>query len=93
MRFGYCVYNIGMVSESVNTPLPKIVCMINTKKMGRKKLGRERINITLPEGMADALTEAATEKGWDRSRLLEELATAYLKKREKEKGESKERKE
>lgn len=61
--------------------------MINTSKMGRKKLGRERINITLPEGMADALTEAATEKGWDRSRLLEELAAAYLKKREKEKGE------
>jgi metal-responsive CopG/Arc/MetJ family transcriptional regulator len=53
--------------------------------MGRKKLGRERINITLPEGMADALTEAATEKGWDRSRLLEELAAAFLKKRDKEK--------
>lgn len=63
--------------------------MISTKKMGRKKLDRERINITLPQGMADALTEAATEKGWDRSRLLEELATAYLKKREREKSESK----
>lgn len=58
--------------------------------MGRKKLDRERINITLPKGMADALTEAATEKGWDRSRLLEELAAAYLKKREKDKEKSEE---
>jgi metal-responsive CopG/Arc/MetJ family transcriptional regulator len=61
--------------------------MITTRVMGRKKLGRDRINITLPAGMADALTEAATEKGWDRSRLIEELAAAYLKKREKEKKE------
>lgn len=60
--------------------------MINSKRMGRKKLDRERINITLPKGMADALTEAAAEKGYDRSRLLEELAAAYLKKREKERG-------
>ena len=58
--------------------------MINTKKMGRKKLDRERINITLPRGMPAALDEAAREKGWDRSRLLEELASAFLKKREKE---------
>lgn len=56
--------------------------------MGRKKLDRERINITLPRGMAAALDEAAREKGWDRSHLIEELATAYLKKREKEKGKS-----
>lgn len=64
--------------------------MISSKRMGRKKLDRERINITLPKGMADALAEAAQEKGYDRSRLLEELAAAYLKKREKEKGEPKE---
>lgn len=63
--------------------------MNTTHRMGRKKLDRERVNITLPRGMADALTDAAAEKGWDRSRLLEELATAYLKKREKEKGEPK----
>jgi predicted ATPase len=35
---------------------------------------------------AMALAEAAAEKGWDRSRLIEELAAAYLKKREKEKA-------
>lgn len=60
--------------------------MNTTQRMGRKKLDRERINITLPAGMAEALTDAAAEKGWDRSRLLEELAATYLKKREKEKG-------
>ena len=59
--------------------------MLNTQRMGRKKLDRERINVTLPRGMADALAEAAKERGWDRSRLLEELADAYLKRREKEK--------
>lgn len=63
--------------------------MINTHRMGRKKLDRERINVTLPAGMADLLTEAAAEKGWDRSRLIEEIAAAYLKKREKEKSTSK----
>lgn len=53
--------------------------MVNTPSMGRKKLDRERINITLPRGMADRLTEAAAAKGWDRSRLIEELAAEYLK--------------
>jgi metal-responsive CopG/Arc/MetJ family transcriptional regulator len=57
--------------------------------MGRKKLDRERFNITLPRGMGEALTEAAKEQGWDRSRLLEELARAFLKKREREKGQEK----
>lgn len=61
--------------------------MITSKRMGRKKLNRERIQVTLPEGMPAALDEAAREKGWDRSRLLEELATAFLKKLEREKGE------
>lgn len=59
--------------------------MINTKKMGRKKLDRERINITLPRGMPAALDEAARERGWDRSRLLEELASVFLRKRDKDK--------
>jgi metal-responsive CopG/Arc/MetJ family transcriptional regulator len=58
--------------------------MLNTPRMGRKKLDRQRINITLPKGMADALADAAKRKGWDRSRLIEELATAYLKKVEKD---------
>jgi metal-responsive CopG/Arc/MetJ family transcriptional regulator len=66
--------------------LRNFVCMVTTRRMGRKKLDRERINITLPRGMAKALAEAAAEKGWDRSRLIEELAAAYLKKREKEKA-------
>lgn len=61
--------------------------MNTTQRMGRKKLDRERINVSLPAGMPDALTAAAAEKGWDRSRLLEELAAAYLKKWEKEKQE------
>lgn len=65
--------------------MTEIVRMISTHKMGRKKLDRERISITLPKGMADSLAEAAAEKGWDRSRLLEELAAAYLKKCGKEK--------
>jgi metal-responsive CopG/Arc/MetJ family transcriptional regulator len=60
--------------------------MVNTRNMGRKKLDRERINITLPKGMPDSLSEAAAERGWDRSRLIEELAIAYLRKREKEKS-------
>jgi metal-responsive CopG/Arc/MetJ family transcriptional regulator len=63
--------------------------MAKTNRVGRKKLDRERIQVTLPRGMADALTEAATAEGKDRSRLIEELAAAYLKKREKEKGEKK----
>ena len=58
--------------------------MANTCVMGRKRLNRERVQITLPEGMADELAEAALKRGWDRSRLIEELAAAYLKKREKD---------
>lgn len=60
--------------------------MVCTPSMGRPKLDRERWTITLPKGMGKALADAAKEKGWDRSRLLEELAAAYLKKQEKEKG-------
>lgn len=61
--------------------------MVTTTRMGRKKLNRERIQITLPQGMAKELEDAATEEGKDRSRLIEELAAAFLKKRAKEKGE------
>jgi metal-responsive CopG/Arc/MetJ family transcriptional regulator len=66
--------------------------MDSTRPMGRRKLGRERINITLPKGMPDELTAAAEERGLDRSRLLQELAEAYLKKRrerEEKKGKGK----
>ncbi len=52
--------------------------MATSSSMGRKKLDRERINITLPRGMADKLTEAAAARGWDRSRLIEELAREYI---------------
>jgi len=61
--------------------------MATTTRMGRKKTDRERFNITLPRGMGEQLAEAAKQEGWDRSRLLEELARAYLKKRAKEKAE------
>lgn len=52
--------------------------MNTTCDMGRKKTNRERVQITLPSGMADALADAAAAKGWDRSRLLEELARTFL---------------
>lgn len=56
--------------------------MTNTRDMGRKKKGRERVQITLPPGMADELSDAAAERGWDRSQLIEDLAAAFLKARE-----------
>jgi metal-responsive CopG/Arc/MetJ family transcriptional regulator len=52
-----------------------------TRRMGRKALGKERINITLPKGMADELLEAAAKDGRDRSDLIAELAREYLQKR------------
>jgi metal-responsive CopG/Arc/MetJ family transcriptional regulator len=55
--------------------------MIYSGGMGRKKLGRERINITLPKGMAEELSLAAAEEGRDRSDLLTELSMDYLNKR------------
>jgi hypothetical protein len=55
--------------------------MIYTKPMGRKPLGRERINITLPKGMAQALMEDARGDSRDRSELIEELAREYLRKK------------
>lgn len=61
--------------------------MVSVSRMGRMKLDRERWTITLPKGMGQALAEEAKKEGWDRSQLIEELARAYLKKREKERGE------
>lgn len=46
---------------------------------GRPPTFREAIHVSLPRGMSDALKNAAAERGWDRSRLLEELARAFLK--------------
>lgn len=56
-----------------------------TAFMGRKKLGKDRINITLPAGMADELLAAANEEGRDRSDVIAELARDYLRKRAREK--------
>ena len=55
------------------------------QRMGRKPLGKDRINITLPKGMAQQLIDAAAEEGRDRSDLIAELAREYLRRREKAK--------
>lgn len=46
--------------------------------VGRKKLNREKFQITLPAGMPAAMERAAHLRGWDRSRLFEELAARFL---------------
>jgi len=46
--------------------------------MGRRKLDRVRVSITLPRGMPNQLLKAASERGWSRSRLIEELCREYL---------------
>ncbi len=56
--------------------------------MGRIKLGKERINITLPAGMAEELLQAAQEEGRDRSDLITEWARTYLTKRAKAKADA-----
>jgi metal-responsive CopG/Arc/MetJ family transcriptional regulator len=52
--------------------------MISSNRMGRKKLNRVRINVTLPEGMPEAASDAAAARGYDRSRLIEELLSDFL---------------
>jgi metal-responsive CopG/Arc/MetJ family transcriptional regulator len=39
--------------------------------MGRPKLNREQISLTLPKGMAEELAEVAAKKGITRSDLIE----------------------
>ncbi len=76
---------LGREAHWIQTTAPEL--NTNTENIGgRRPIGRERININLPKGMADALNDAAAEKGWDRSRLIEELADGFLKRRAKEKG-------
>ena len=65
--------------------LCRFVCTEYTGDMGRKKLGRDRINITLPTGMADELLDAANAEGRDRSEVIAELARGWLRKKAKEK--------
>lgn len=51
--------------------------------MGRKPLGKERVDITLPKGMKEQLQEAATTDGKTLSDLVADLAREFLKKRER----------
>lgn len=60
--------------------------MIYTKQMGRKPLGRERVDITLPKGMKHLLQKVATGDGKTLSDLIAELARDFLKKRDRQSG-------
>ncbi len=52
------------------------------RKMGRKKLWAENINLTLPEG-AKARMDAALEEGEDRLDLIRAAIEKELKRRER----------
>lgn len=54
------------------------------RKMGRKKLWAENVNLTLPEG-AKARMDAALEEGEDRLDLIRTAIDRELTKREKAK--------
>jgi hypothetical protein len=54
------------------------------RKMGRKKLWAENINLTLPEGAKDRMN-AALEEGEDRLDLIRDAIERELKRREKAK--------
>lgn len=54
------------------------------RKMGRKKLWAENVNLTLPEG-AKARMDAALEDGEDRLDLIRKAIDRELKRREKAK--------
>ena len=56
-----------------------------TRRMGRKALGKERFNITLPKGMGQEMIDAAKEEGRDRSDVIAELCRDWLRKRQREK--------
>lgn len=55
--------------------------MIYTHRMGRKPLGKKRLNISLPPNMVTELTEAAAEQGRDRSDLIAQIVREYLHRR------------
>lgn len=57
--------------------------MIYARAMGRKPLGKERVDITLPKGMKEQLQQAATDEGKTLSDLIADLARDYLKRRER----------
>lgn len=54
------------------------------RRMGRKKLWAENVNLTLPEG-AKARMDAALEDGEDRLDLIRAAIESELKRREKPK--------
>lgn len=53
-----------------------------SRKMGRKKLWAENVNLTLPAG-AKARMDAALEEGEDRLDLIRKAIERELKRREK----------
>lgn len=55
------------------------------RRVGRKKLWSENINLTLPEG-AKARMDAALEEGEDRLDLIRAAIDRELKRRERAKG-------
>lgn len=54
------------------------LCMIYAKPMGRKPLGKERVDITLPKDLKKQLQDAATEDGKTLSDLIADLGREYL---------------
>lgn len=60
---------------------------VYAKLMGRKPLGKERCDITLPKGMKAELMEAAQTEGKTLSDLFAEWGREYLRKASKRKVE------
>jgi plasmid stability protein len=54
------------------------VRMVNLAAMGRKKLGREPFNLTMPPDIAEATKVQAAAEHRTSSALVEELLRAYL---------------
>lgn len=57
--------------------------MIYTRSMGRKPLGKDRVDITLPKGMKEQLQDVATAEGKTLSDLIADLAREFLKRRQR----------
>lgn len=53
--------------------------MIYTQKMGRKRLDKERADITLPRGMKKQLQDIVEADGKTLSELFADLARDYLR--------------
>lgn len=57
------------------TPRPDLLSM---KGMGRKKLGRKRVQITLPPELIKRIDEYASQKKLDRGQAIEQLCKEGL---------------